>query len=261
MSSFVRFIVLLVIVGVVGSLALVIFSNAQGRRQQVKDIAGEHELLAEHMRRLSEGLRRGEMAVEWQKVDANDKVLQSSLLIRQYMPMKGDRLKAMPTVRVIIPGSRVCIEGIRLEFGSAYPVEFQEMRGTKMSFFTNVYAEETEKKERFTFWELYQVPQGMEVHALEFNSHVTNFETKLWQLVWDLVQSPDDAKKNDLKVFTPEKVPSMKACREVHKGEFYRIDIGREGVTIMASDNRDARQDMLHEGEFLRTGPSGSQTK
>ena len=254
MSNFVRFILLLVIVGVVVNLALVIVSNGQSRRLQLKDIAEERELLGNVMRSLTDRLRSAEMAVEWQKADANDKVLQTSLLIRQFMPMKGDQLQPLPTVRVIVSGSRVCIEGVRLEFGNGFPLEFREMRGAKLGFFTSVYAEESTEKDRFTFWQTYEVPQAMRVHALESYSHVTNFEAKLWQLVWDLVKTPDDAKKYDLRLFMPDKVPSLKACRDVHKGGFYKIAIGREGVTITESDDRDNRQMMLREGEKLGSG-------
>ena len=262
MSTFVRFIVLVLILGVVVNLAMVMFSNDRSQRKQSADLIQEREQLGRAIGRMSDKLRHGEMAVEWQKIDAKDKVLQTSLLVRQFAMTADEQPKIpeeLPAVRVVIPGSQVCIDGMRLEFGENYPAEYQEMRGKKLSLFVHVYSDETPAKDRFTFWPTQnEVPQLVQVHNLERAPHVTYFETKLWQTVWDLLQSPERAEKYyDLKILTPEKVASLKVCQEVRRGGFYEMNIGIGGVTIRESNNWVNRNALVEEGKKLKGGGEG----
>ena len=116
MPTFVRFIFTLLLVGVVMNLGIVTVSNVRTRHRQVHDLAEEQHRFGQMIIVVSKQLRRGQMAVEWQRIDANQKVLETSLLLRLFMPRADGSSVALPVVRVIIPGDRVCLDGMQLDF-------------------------------------------------------------------------------------------------------------------------------------------------
>jgi hypothetical protein len=244
MSSFLRFIFALIIIGVLVNLAIVLLANARSHALQIQEKAAERERFAALTHSLDKQLRRGDMAVEWQRVDANHNVIETSLLVRQYMP-HDDKSVPLPTVRVIIPGNRVCISGLKLYFDPLFNPEYAELRDTTLFYFASVYADSVPRSQRFTFLPVDQVPIATQVHATDKKPVPTYLENRLWQNLWPLIQQPLTAEKNGLNVTWIDPV-----CKVVKSGALYRITVGLEGVTITEEDetfSRASRDEMLNE--------------
>jgi hypothetical protein len=244
MSRFLRFIFTLIIAGVLVNLAIVLLANARSHADQDRQKAVERDRFNALTHSLDKQLRRGEMAVEWQRVDANHNVVETSLLLRQFMP-HDDNPVPLPTVRVIIPGSRVCIDGLKLYFDPLFNEEYAQLRDTTLFYFAHVYADSVPKNERFTFIPLYEVPRATQVHATDKRPVPTYLENRLWQSLWPLIQNPAVAEKRGLKVtwIDPK-------CQVVKNGVLYKITVGLEGVTITEEDEalgRPEREEMLKE--------------
>jgi hypothetical protein len=244
MSRFLRFIFTLIVAGALVNLAIVLFANARSHADQEREKAAERDRFASLTHTLDKQLRRGEMVVEWQRVDANHNVVETSLLVRQYMP-QDDSSVPLPTVRVIVPGNRVCIDGLKLYFDPLFNEEFPQLRDTTLFFFAHVYADAIPKKERFTFIPVDQVPRATQVHATNKRPVPTYLENRLWQTLWPLIQQPAVAEKSGLKVTWIEP-----RCQVVKSGSLYKITVGLEGVTITEEDDalaRPSRDQMLKE--------------
>jgi len=252
MQTFVRFIFLLLIAGAALNVGIVIIQDAKTHQAQSRNTVTERERFRKLLKLINGQLRRGEVAVEWQRIDASEKVLESALLIRQFVPTEDERPVPLPTVRVIIPGDRLSIDGLRLRFDSLYSEEYKELRGADLFYFRHVYGEGESIAKRFTFMTPYRVPQATEIHILDRDPRPSYFEGRMWDGLWNLIQEPDLAAKRGLTV-TP--IPPTTVV--VKGGRLYQITVGLEGVVIEEDTQghmRD-RQDMLDEGSHLR-GPA-----
>jgi len=239
MPKFVRFIVILLIAGSAVSLGMVIVSNAKSRREQDLRVAKERAWVETVMGNMSGRLCRAQIVINGQNVDADRNILETTLLVRQFTYKQ----EPLPVREVVVPGGKVCVDGVHLIFGAEYPEEYKEMRGKNLWLLMHVYAPEQKEEDRFSFWtgwtdESFEVPMAMRVHPLGLDAHVSYFENKLWQRVWDLMRMPAEAQqRSDFTVMTPEKLPSLKACEEMylqdsrHSG-LYEVSVGLEGLTI-----------------------------
>jgi hypothetical protein len=248
MHPFVRFIFTLLVVGIITNLVIVMFSNANTHREQIRDLATERQRFDDHVKVINRQMRRGEITVEWQRLDANQKVLESSLLIRQFMPREEGPI-ALPTIRVIIPGDRVCIDGLKLYFDNLFSEEYEKLRDVTLFNFGKVYADGAPAETRFNFLTPYTVPVATQIHTADNNPRATYFENKLWQYVWSLIDSKEPEKRGlTVKWMDP-------ACKVVRTGALYQISIGLEGITISEDESwsqRPHRDEMLREAEKLK---------
>src|SRR4051812_29577332 len=101
------------------NLGIVMLANTRSEHRQAEDMAREQKQFAEVIARYNGQLRRGDIAVEWQKIDATQRVLETSLLVRIYTESSTGR-EALPIVRVTVPGGRVCVDGLQLEFDALF---------------------------------------------------------------------------------------------------------------------------------------------
>ena len=245
MTKFVRFILVLVIVGAAVSLGMVTISNARSRQAQDRLMAKERALVEEVTTQMNGKLRRAQIVVNGQEVDADRNVIRTTLLVRDF----NYQQQPLPTREVIIPGSKVCVDGIRLIFGPNYPEAYREMRNTNLWLLMRIYAPDQPEDDRFSFWQGwgtdgFTVPASMRVHPA---GHVSHFERKLWQNVWNLMRaSAETQQKNDFTVTTAEKNAEM-SLQDSRRSGFYEVSIGLEGVTISELANVRDRTAMREE--------------
>jgi hypothetical protein len=256
MAHFVRFIFTIVAAGIVVSLALVMFSDFRGRTRQRRAEAEERRLFEKLIEHNNGRLCRGNIAVEWQKTSAIGEVLQTSVLVRRYAIDAEDKQSPLPIKRIILPGARVCVDGLVIKFDALFNEEFKNVRSVRLAYFARVYSEQQPSLERFSFLQEWQVPDATLVHR----DHVTHYEERLWQYLWDLIPSTervekqgqidraemqrllDRAAKQGLTVDWKEP-----ACRVVKNGLVYAIFVGDEGATFDTSDDPSLLNDMLRE--------------
>ena len=234
MVHFARFIFAIMIAGIVVSLALVSFSDMRSRSRQVKAMEEERELFHRLLARYNGQWRSGQVAVEWQKVSGTGEILESSILVRRFVFDPDGKQERLPVRRIIIPGDKLCIDGLSLEFGPLFNEEFKALRGVRLVYFDRVYAEEQPLADRFTF-----LPRGEVADATQiYSDHISHLEERLWQYLWDLIPSRNDpaatgdrAEKQGLTVRLV-----APTCRTVKNGVVYTIFLDKDVTFEESSD-------------------------
>ncbi len=238
MAPFVRFVFLILLAGIALSFGMILFSDVRSQRVQNAAMAAERDRLADIFERYDNRLRKADIAVEWQKVAATGTVMESSLLIRRYAINKEGQLVPMPLRRAVVPGARVCVDGLVISFDSLFTEEFKELRNMHLAYFSHVFADTQPKNERYNFLRPGEVPDATQIHS----DRVTHEEMRLWQLVWLFIQDPRRAAKEGVHV---EWKPP--ACRTLDNGQVYTVFVGFEGVTFEPSADPSVLNSMLRE--------------
>jgi hypothetical protein len=263
MNPFVRFILFLLIAGSGIAFGIVLLADLRGARHQSADMAREKALFSEVVDRFNGQQRHGAIAVEWQKVDASQQVLESSLLVRIYTLGTDGREVSLPIERVVIPHNRVCVEGLKLHFDDSFSDDYKDLRGATLFYFRYIHADGDSPEDGLSLLSPYEVPRATQMHA----DRTTQFELQLWQYLWDLIERPRQAEKNGLAVEPPpptqpadesvsdrassettgEKNSPFIAARAVTNGTVYTIYVGSEGTTITEDNDPPLFQDMRRE--------------
>ena len=246
MSSFVRLIFVVVMLGIAASLTLVLASNARSARQQRAQVAAEKQRFDAFIQRVDGHERHAEMAVEWQKLDSEGNVTQSALLIRQYTP-GANGPEPLPIERVIVPGNEVRVDGVLMSFGPAFSDDYADLRGTTLAFFDHVYGASQERPERFRFLTPNMVPAAAQTRA----SGTTHYELHLWRYLWELIQNPSSDAAADFHIRWTAPAPCT-----VRRGVVYMLFVGNDGTSIVESDDRAILNNLVTEAE---TQPTSSQ--
>jgi len=199
--SFVRFLFTIVIAGVVVNLAIVLLANNWSHNNQERQYYRQKQQAIEKFAQAGEGrVRRLDMVVESQHVgslDGRDKVIDSTLLVRQYQSIANDQSKPLPVERIVITGDKVEVEGLKLTFDSMFSQEdeeFQWLRDKTLLYFSRVCGagekapEEPLPDERFTFTPRDRVPQLTRIDPTDERPFY--FETRLWQRLWEIIPDP-----------------------------------------------------------------------
>ena len=240
MTRFVRFIFLIVAAGIAVSLGIVLSSDLRSQRQQRIAMTEERAKLEQVFARYHNRLRRAAIVVEWQKVNAVGEVLQSSLLVRRYGLDDAGKPATMPVQRIVVPGARVCIDGLVLEFDALFSEEFKALRNVHLNYFAHVYGEGQNKDERFNFLHEGDVPDATQIHP----DRVTHEEMRLWRYVWVYILNPKTAPAQGLKVQWRDP-----ACRTLKNGQAYMVFMGEEGIVFENADDPSLINDLLREAE------------
>jgi len=263
MNPFVRFILFLLIAGSGIAFGIVLLADLRGARHQTADMMREKALFSEVVDRFNGQQRHGAIAVEWQKVDASQQVMESSLLVRIYTIGPDGHEVALPIERVVIPRNRVCVEGLKLHFDDSFSDEYKDLRRATLFYFSQIHADGDPPENGLSLFKPYEVPLATQMHA----DRTTQFELQLWQYLWDLIQRPAQAEKNGLVIDPPpstqpagedlssrsssestaENKSPFIAARTVTNGTVYSIYVGSEGTSISEDNDPPLLNDMCRE--------------
>ncbi len=260
MNGFVRSIFVMLIGASVLGLAIVMIADVRGEHRQAEDMRSEKALLGAVIGRYNGHLRRGEIAVEWQKVDASQEVMETSLLVRVYGIGEDGSEFPLPLERVVIPHNRVSVDGLILDFDVIFTDKYPELRNAELAYFDHVYANGQLAEDRFGFLKPYRVPEATQIHS----DRVTQYEVELWSHLWDLMGGVTDvpatgrvASKEGMTVRWTEPA----TCDLVENGSVYAISIGRGGVHIQEDTDPAIRGNMLREAARMDEEAKGMLSK
>jgi hypothetical protein len=245
MNGFVRSIFVLLIGASAIGLGIVLVADMRGERDQAENMRKEKASFGEMVSHYNGHLRRGEIAVEWQKVDASQQVMETSLLVRIYAIGEDGSEVPLPVERVVIPHNRVSVDGLMLDFDVIFSDKYPELRNTELVYFDHIYADEQPLDGRFALLEPYKVPRATQIHS----DRVTHYELELWSYLWDTIGGATDIPTNG-KVVSKEGLTARwtePATALVENGSVYAISIGRSGVHIEEDTDPSIRGNILRE--------------
>jgi hypothetical protein len=197
MHSFVRFIFTILVVGIVLNVAIVFLANAQSQRRQLLQDREDQRKLAQQFINFDKSLRRVDVVVESQRLGHDMTAAESTLLVRQYHSTGSDQSVSAAVQRVTIPGDRLAIYGMRLEFNSRFAEdvpEFQFLRDKQVVYFATICGENekrglAEGDERATLMPWWEVPDITRINILTMQPAI--FEVRLWKYIWNRI--PDES--------------------------------------------------------------------
>ena len=166
MNPFVRFVFTVIAAGMFVNLLIVLTANAHSSQKQAADMAHEKTSFGEILENVDQRLRRADMVVESQEVDARGVAVKSTLLVRQYAATGSEQSRPFPVQRLTVPGNKVAIDGLVLKFDDSFAPDFpdlQILRGRTLAYFYRVYGEGESAPDkgpdtRFTFISQWQAP-------------------------------------------------------------------------------------------------------
>jgi len=268
MSSFIRFVFTVIAAGTVLNLLIVLTANARSAQKQATDMAHEKAAFGALLENADQRLRRADMVVESQEVDARGVAVKSTLLLRQYAATGSEQTHAFPVRRVTIPGNKLAIDGLVLRFDDTFAQELpdlQILRNRTLGYFFRVYGEaefapEKAPDTRFSFLNQWQAPALTRLEPME--PRPTYYEQKLWPYVWGIVKEPPPA--GDGKWLATHRGIDVKwtlpAVHAVGLEHTYSAYIGPDGVISIEEDSTvgipGLLDSMLEEGKKQLTQPA-----
>jgi hypothetical protein len=268
MSPFLRLVLTLVAVAVALNLLIVAIANARGQRRLAAERHQHLDALREILDASNGRLRRLEIAVEWQRIDAADQVLESSLLLRQDLtpdapaavpagaPARG---AAVPVARLNVPGDHLWLDGIVLTFAPGFgegDPELAVLAGKRLPFFSRLVARRADDsplrpgarprpaapEAQFAFLEQWRVPEVTRIAP--GIPGVNELEQRVWSRVWelmpDLATLPGKWQNRGLGALSKGPVELV-----VKKGKAYTAFLTLDTLTIEEDQSPRALADLL----------------
>ena len=245
--SFVRFVFTVLIAGMAVNLAIVLMANSASHNRQLRQTQDQKRQLAEKLALADGRARRLDLLIESQHVRADDSVIDSTVVMRQYRSLGTDQGNPLPIQRLVIPGDKIQVAGMKLEFvASSAPEdqEYQFLRDKTLLYFTRVCGASQHApdpplpEERFTFTPLGQVPQLTVIDPAAFRP--AYFESHLWQHLWDNIPNPPPAEPlpwTSRVTAAGLKVTWIKpVARTLRRGHVYTAYISTENVVTLEED-------------------------
>lgn len=120
MAAFVRFVFTIMIVGIAVNLLVVLAANSRSQHTRAVQYEAQAQQFTKLAGSVDRHVRRADIIVESQRVDARGNALESTLLLRQYRDVGTGQEQPLPVVRIVIPGDRLQAGGLHLKFGSDF---------------------------------------------------------------------------------------------------------------------------------------------
>ncbi|HUO07244.1 MAG TPA: hypothetical protein VM008_02855 [Phycisphaerae bacterium] len=190
MNSFFKFIMTLLVVGSTIAFGIVLLGDVRAARQQATDLAREKDLFADVVERFSGRQAHALIGVDWQKVDASQQVMETSLLVRNFTLGADGKEVALPIERVVIPRDRVCVQGLKLSFDDSFSEDYKDLRGRNLLYVHFIYADGGDPDKGLMLVRRWKVPRATQMHE----DRATQFEMQLWQYLWELMYKARDAR-------------------------------------------------------------------
>ena len=203
MAAFVRFVFTIMIVGVAVNLAVVLAANSRSQHTRAVQYESQSQQFTKLVGSVDRHVRRADIIVESQRVDARNNVQESTLLLRQYRDVGTGQDHPLPVVRIIISGDMLQAGGLHLKFGSDFVGaggEYQMLANKDIVLFGLFCgADETAPTnpnmtdERFTFLVRDKVPQLLQLTGV--NSRIDSASREIRAA---LKQGPDTDLTRDM---------------------------------------------------------------
>lgn len=244
MDRFLRFIVLLLVLGVALAVTIVIVSDVRSERVRGVRLAAERRQLGDYLLQTQANLRKMEIIVEQQNLTGEQVALETKLLVFPYrIQLEGGQVD-LPPLRVVIPGRQLIIDGMRLDFpqgilDDGYPGNLcfpifghlyspKELEGPKGKL---------ELTESFLLIPRSQVHPGYRHDGNES----TELERALWLRIGEILANKGLAQRKHVTI-----TPLEPVALELRPGLIYTVYLGRDlGLSLEQREDARTLREML----------------
>lgn len=214
MNKFIRFIVLLLVLGVFLAVSLVMFMGIRSERKRQHSLEVERQSLGDHLLTIQDDLHRLEFIVEHQQVGGDNEVISTTYLIFPYgIDARGQSFE-LPPWRRETKGHRLLIDGYNIELPAGIiDAQFPQRQADNVTHqsmplalpvFGHVYPSETTPTEADLLVPWGQVPPGYRPESRPSSE----FEQQIWRRVGEYMTNKLLQERSHVKVtdFSPVEI-------------------------------------------------------
>ncbi|MGC8560894.1 MAG: hypothetical protein ACP5O1_09475 [Phycisphaerae bacterium] len=213
---------------------------------QLAQLKKERAELQAIIKRLTGRTQEAQLVVDEQVLNRRGRVVQTTLLWREFTFTNQGRRVALPLQRIVIPGDEPYIGGYVLKFADSFVEAGNALRGKSLGFFTRIFSNSQAPDRGTSLLGREGVPRVLEPRYGPPNP----FALSLWQQIQRLIRSRRADKKLGLQV-----VQLQYVAKPVRPGVLYTIYLQNDGgFEFIAERGHKALMDrLLHQS--LLPGP------
>ncbi len=220
MKKFFAKVLRLVILAIFIALAFSLTHYLISRQSQLARLLRQRAQLRNIIHRLTGRTRRAELLVDGQVVSGTGKVLQTTLLWREFTIGADGKQVPLPMKKIVIPGHTPFVDGFVLKFQDKYVESGDLLRGKSLAFFRCIYAN---RQAPIQGTSLYG-PEGVPLVLSDKIGHPNGLERRLWAHISMLMQHPRECPKFGLQL-----VQQQAVSLPVRAGKLYEIYLQNDG--------------------------------
>ena len=138
----------LVVVATLAVLVIHLTRHNWSRDVRIAELKKERLQLQTIIKRLTGRSREAQLVVDGQVVNRRGRVVQTTLLWREFTFTTHGRPVALPIKKIVIPGDEPYIGGYVLKFADSFVEAGNLLRGKSIGFFTNIFSKSQARRSR-----------------------------------------------------------------------------------------------------------------
>ncbi len=234
----------LVVSATLATLAVHLIRDLRSRHAQIAQLKKERLELQTIIKRLTGRAQEAQLVVVGQVLNRRGRVLQTTLLWREFTFTNHGRV-ALPVQKIVIPGDEPYIGGYVLKFADSFVEAGNALRGKSLGFFTRIFSNSQAPDRGTSLLGREGVPRVLEPRYGPPNP----FALSLWRQIQRLIRSRRADRKLGLQV-----VQLQYVAKPVRPGVLYTIYLQNNGgFEFIAKPGHKALIDrLLHQSSLPR---------
>ena len=202
------------------TLAVNLAQQYLSRDAQIAQLKKEQAELKSVIKRLTGRTREAQLVVDGQVINGRGRVVQTTILWREFTYSKNGRPIPLPLKMMRIPGDEPYIGGYVLKFADSFVEAGDSLRGKSIGFFTNIFSKTQAPDHGTSLLGRDGVPRVLEPQHGQPNP----FALMLWRKIARLIRSRHAAKTLGLQV-----VERQYVAKPIRPGILYTIYLQNDG--------------------------------
>lgn len=210
----------IVVLATAATLSINLTEQYLSRNQRIAQLQKEKAELLAVIKRLTGRTREAQLIVDGQVINGRGKVMQTTLLWREFTYDSNGRPVPLPLKKITIPGDEPYIGGFVLKFSDSFVEDGDDLRGKSIGFFTNIFSSIQAPIHGTSLLSRTGVPRILEPRFGPPNP----FAQTLWHKIYALMRSRHQARSLGLQV-----VERQYVAKPVRPGVLYSIYLQNDG--------------------------------
>ncbi len=220
MKRFFTKVLWILILAIFIALAISLTHYLISRQSELARLLRQRAQLRNIIDRLTGRTRRAELLVDGQIISGTGKVLQTTLLWREFTIGADGKPVPLPMKKIVIPGRTPFVDGFVLKFQDKYVESGNLLRGKSLAFFRCIYANRQAPADGTSLYG----PDGVPLVLSNKDGHPNALERHLWTHLSTLMQHPRECPNFGLQL-----VQQQAVSLPVRPGKLYEIYLQNDG--------------------------------